>query len=417
MEAISQRRSLGAILMESGRITQADVERSLEHQRMHGGFFGQALVSLGVLSHEEIDWALASHFDLPYIFPNADAVDRDAALMVAPDWALAHLAVPIVRAGRSLTVVVAEPPSADVIEDLSTRTGCDIELALASAARIRELIHRLYDSAQAQRIDEDVTGTFGELATNALEHAGERFGVSVRGSNAIGWWRTRLQTHRQQLAEGWEQSLAEMIQPSPLAMMKAAPDGRARYEGVLRRPLGDVGLDVQTLAGAGGCELMFLPHGVDAAAVPVDGIALPPNLVTELRLLARSGNARVGVGSLPVATARAVVPSLPTLALGVQARAAHISESGEGARVYTLRAERNDAFADLVASYELDALTLDLPAVGYPVQQLLRAAPISFMILDEPEERAAPGDWGINWLLTISGQPGSHAWDLRALHG
>jgi hypothetical protein len=38
------------------------------------------------------------------------------------------------------------------------------------------------------------------------------------------------------------------------------------------------------------------------------------------------------------------------------------------------------------------------------------------MILDEPEERAAPGDWGINWLLTIFGQPGSYAWDLRALH-
>ena len=417
MDTISKRRPLGAILMESGRITQEDVERSLEHQRMHGGFFGQALVALGVLSHEEIDWALASHFDLPYIFPNADAIDRDAAHMVAPDWALANLAVPIVRAGRSLTVVVAEPLGADVLEDLSTRTGCDIELALASAARIRELIHRLYDSALAQRIDEDVPTTFGELATNALEHAGERFGVSVRGSSAIGWWRTRLETHRRPLAEGWEQALAEMVQPSPLAMMKAAPDGRAGFEGVLRRPLGDVGLDVQTLAGTGGCELMFRPHGVDTTAVHVDSIALPPSIVTELRLLARSGNARVGVGSLPVTTARSVVPLLPTLALGAQARAAHISESGEGARVYTLRAERTDAFVDLVASYELDALTLDLPAQGFPVQLLLRAAPITFMILDEPEERAAPGDWGINWLLTISGQPGTHAWDLRALHG
>jgi hypothetical protein len=98
-------------------------------------------------------------------------------------------------------------------------------------------------------------------------------------------------------------------------------------------------------------------------------------------------------------------------------RAAHVNDSGSAvAGVYTLRAEGNDVFADDVASYELDAITIDLPITGYPVRALLRAAPLCFMILDEPEERSAPGEWGINWLLTILGQPGSYAWDLRALH-
>src|SRR5690606_30513432 len=113
-EEMQQRRPLGAILLESGRITQADVERVLEYQRAHGGYFGQGLVSLGILSREEADWALANHFDLPFIFPHADAVDRDVAGLVPADWALAHMAVPIVRAGRLVTVVVAEPLTEEV---------------------------------------------------------------------------------------------------------------------------------------------------------------------------------------------------------------------------------------------------------------------------------------------------------------
>lgn len=415
---MTERRQLGAILLESGRITQDDVDRVLEHQRTHGGFFGQALVALGVVSREEIDWALASQFDLPFIFPNAEAVDRDAARMVPPDWALAHLAVPIVRAGRSLTVVVAEPLRKEVVDDLRTRTGCDIEMALASAVRIRELIHALYDSQQAQRIDDADPVTFIDLVAHALEHGAERFGISIRGTTAIGWWRTRLETHRSPLAEGWDQAVTEMIEPSPLEQMQTAAEGRAHFDAVLHRAGGDLVLQSQVLVGAGGSELLFRPQQADGmTAAPIGMVSLPPNVGTELRLLARSGKARVGVGSMQVETARALLPLLPSLALGDQVRAAHINESGSGPASYTVRAERDAGFADLVSAYELDALTVDLPAQGYPVQKLLRAAPIAFMILDEPEERAAPGDWGINWLLTISGQPGSYAWDLRALHG
>src|SRR5207244_1796640 len=102
---MSDKRQLGTILLESGRINQDDVDRVLEYQRTNGGFFGKALVALGIVTRDEIDWALASQFDLPYIFPNAESVDQEAASLVAADWALAHLAVPIVRAGDTLTVV------------------------------------------------------------------------------------------------------------------------------------------------------------------------------------------------------------------------------------------------------------------------------------------------------------------------
>jgi 3-isopropylmalate dehydrogenase len=53
------RRKIGAILRESGRITDEDVTRVLEYQRTEGGFFGQALISLGLASPEDVEQALS----------------------------------------------------------------------------------------------------------------------------------------------------------------------------------------------------------------------------------------------------------------------------------------------------------------------------------------------------------------------
>ena len=413
---MTERRQLGAILLESGRITQDDVDRVLEYQRTHGGFFGQALVALGIVTREEIDWALASQFDLPFIFPNADAVDRDAARLVKPDWALAHLAVPIVRAGRTLTVVVADPLRKEVVEELRTRTGCDVEMALASSQRIRELIHAVYDATQAERIDETTPVNVQELIGDAIDHGAERFGISIRGTSAVGWWRTRAEARRVPLLDGWDAALNDIMDPSPMERLRGATNGRAEWDAMLRRTGDAVAVQAQALTGAGGADLMFRPLLTPAPVAVSTEVVLPPTIVTELRLLWRAGSARVGFSSSRIELARAMLPRVPALALGEHVRAAHINESGEAGSMYTLRAVADDTFPDTVSSYDLDALTVDLPVHGFPVRALLRAAPLTFMLLDEPEERAAPGDWGLNWLLTVAGQPGSYSWDLRALH-
>jgi hypothetical protein len=421
---MAERRPLGDILLESGRITDDDVRRVLEYQREHGGFFGQAMVALGVVSREEIDWALASQFDLPFIFPSADAVDRDAARLVPADWALAHLAVPIMRAGRTLTVVVADPLGTDTIAEVRSRTGLDVDMALASAFRIRELIHAVYGTQAAPPLDDMVPSSLEELIAHALEHGADRFGVSIRGTSAMGWWHARSESHRVPLSDGWEGSLGERIQPSPLdkireAVSDPAVGGHIEWDAALHRADAGAGaapLAARALAGVGGAELLFRVLDSISPAAAAARIELPTSLITELQLLWRGGSARVGVGAARVEVARAVLPLLPSLGLGAHSRAVHIDAEGEGAATCTVRAGRDPAFAATVASYELDALTIDLPAEGYPVRELLRAAPLTFLLLDEPEERAAPGDWGINWLLTIAGQPGSYAWDLRALH-
>ena len=60
-------RSIGALLIDAGRLTPQDAERILRLQREGGMRFGDAAIKLGLVSAVDIDFALARQFDYPYL--------------------------------------------------------------------------------------------------------------------------------------------------------------------------------------------------------------------------------------------------------------------------------------------------------------------------------------------------------------
>ena len=58
-------RALGAILIDAGRLSLADAESILRFQRQRGSRFGEAALELGLLSREDIRFALARQFEYP----------------------------------------------------------------------------------------------------------------------------------------------------------------------------------------------------------------------------------------------------------------------------------------------------------------------------------------------------------------
>lgn len=64
---ISRTRSLGAILIDSGKLSVADAERILRLQKERNLRFGDAAVQLKLLADEDIQHALAQQYDYPYL--------------------------------------------------------------------------------------------------------------------------------------------------------------------------------------------------------------------------------------------------------------------------------------------------------------------------------------------------------------
>lgn len=74
-------RHIGAILIDSGKLTTANAERILRLQKDEGLRFGDAAIKLGLLKDSDVAFALARQYDYPYL-PETSA-DVSAELIAA----------------------------------------------------------------------------------------------------------------------------------------------------------------------------------------------------------------------------------------------------------------------------------------------------------------------------------------------
>lgn len=77
-------RSIGAILIDAGRLTAEDAERIVRKQQERGLRFGDAAIALRILRTEDIQFALSRQFDYPYLIPGESSVSREVIAAYEP---------------------------------------------------------------------------------------------------------------------------------------------------------------------------------------------------------------------------------------------------------------------------------------------------------------------------------------------
>lgn len=90
-------RSIGAMLIDAGKITPEDAERVLRHAKEKSLRFGDAAIQLRVASEDDIQEVLARQFDYPYLQPGQSDVSEE----VTAAWRPFSAQVEAMRALRS----------------------------------------------------------------------------------------------------------------------------------------------------------------------------------------------------------------------------------------------------------------------------------------------------------------------------
>lgn len=419
---MNERGTIGSILMSVGRISEEDVATALAYQRDHGGYFGEALIQCGLLSESELEWGLASQFDLPYVFPEAESVDYEAAAMVSPEWALAHLTLPIMKTSDALTVVVESPIKTKAVDDLRSRTNLRVELALASPSKIRELIREVY--ARAAAADEGEYRAPLELSDawdEVLHAAAPRFGISSRVGRATVWWDDNGTIRRCRLSGDWEGALEHTLEPGPASA--AVGSARATWEGRLSRAGTVTPVDVRYLSDESGLEYLF--HPLEETSGLQDRFPPPtPGVHSEIRLLARSGKARFVVTTRPPALGHRILPHLPDLLLDPTWRSIYINAADrpEAAEAFSHRlSDDPEAWPtelETLRAFHFDAVTVDLHggASDWPANAL-DVASVAFLLWGAEDDFGPAYEAGIRWHLRVeAGEEGELDWTLAPLH-
>jgi receptor protein-tyrosine kinase len=88
MQSIQQKsigeRSIGAILIDTGRLTAIDAEKILREQKQNNLRFGDAAIKLGVLNEADIQFALARQFDYPYLVHGDKSIAEEVVAAFSP---------------------------------------------------------------------------------------------------------------------------------------------------------------------------------------------------------------------------------------------------------------------------------------------------------------------------------------------
>lgn len=77
-------RSIGAVLIDAGRLRAEDAERVIRLQREKNLRFGEAAIELGLITRADIDYALSRQYDFPYLLRGQSTVSEEVIAAYAP---------------------------------------------------------------------------------------------------------------------------------------------------------------------------------------------------------------------------------------------------------------------------------------------------------------------------------------------
>src|SRR6266550_4522510 len=158
---MSERKQLGALLVEAGLLTEEGLSAALAEQGQTGKSLGRILIDMGLVTESDLVSTLAQQIGLEYVDLSEATIDPAAAVLITPALARRYQAMPIgweetpgVHGGapiRRLVVAMADPSNVFAIDDIRTITGAHVRTVVATKAGIQEAIdkhHRLDSDAE-----------------------------------------------------------------------------------------------------------------------------------------------------------------------------------------------------------------------------------------------------------------------------
>ena len=131
------------LLVESQRVSAAQVDQALATQRESGGQLGQLLVTMGALEEKVLTEALSEFYGVPTVNLHIENVDQLVLALISESVARTHQAIPIRFDGEELCVAVADP-SEELRALLAQSSDRKVRLLIASTSDIRWAIDNNY---------------------------------------------------------------------------------------------------------------------------------------------------------------------------------------------------------------------------------------------------------------------------------
>jgi len=220
------RKRLGEILIAEGLITNEHLQDALQIQRFEPKMLGEILVEKSFVTEADIAKTLTVQFQVPYLSPQNYDITEEILDLLPREMYYQYLFIPVDRFHNILTIIMAGLLPREVIEDIQTRTGCELAIYIGTATEVRERLYELIPPSEST----DMLAMRAPQATQ--EQANEQAAQPpAQGSQSDSqFWQQpqqpapqQQQPAAQQQPAPQQQQPAAQQQPAPQQQQPAAP--------------------------------------------------------------------------------------------------------------------------------------------------------------------------------------------------
>lgn len=151
------RKKLGDLLIENGKITFDQLKEALERQKTSGKRLGEILIDSGVITEEDIISTLEIQLGIRRVNLGVMDIAPEVTKLISENLVTKYTLIPVYIEYDILYVAMADPLNLFALDDVSIVSGYEVEPLIATTKEIKNAIAKYYSSQYAQKAADELT--------------------------------------------------------------------------------------------------------------------------------------------------------------------------------------------------------------------------------------------------------------------
>ena len=170
---VDRSKSLRESLVKSGLLTEDQIRVAIDEGRKTGETLIKSILTKGFVSEEMLINFLEKEMDIPRVDLSSYLVDQKILSLVPFNLAKKYKIMPLFKVGEVLTLAMEDPFDVFALDEVRSKSMCDIEHMVATSKDIEQAINQYYGVAgSVEDLVKSIGAGEGELAAMPLVPAG-----------------------------------------------------------------------------------------------------------------------------------------------------------------------------------------------------------------------------------------------------
>lgn len=166
--AIAEKRRLGDILVNAGKITSYELQEALRSQKILGKKLGEILVENKIISELDIIEAIEEQTGILSIDLNEVDFDTKVMKLVSQNLCNKYTLIPFGFNEHKIKVAMSDPLNIFAVDDINISTGFEVEVYIASKSSIQKFVDIYYSSEEVNKAAEELSRETLESKTSEV---------------------------------------------------------------------------------------------------------------------------------------------------------------------------------------------------------------------------------------------------------